>query len=178
MSTKNRMTKISKVVIPKYMTIFADLKKRKVFPNHILDLGFEILSGIDRWKLAGKNPKGYTAAAIYLAYVQLKLKGRQTTIAEHLGVSEATIRARYKDLLKHKKKLMPPKRLQMSNIEKMIIFFRSHRKFVGFKEITEKTGLSRDQIRGALPGIKSRYEVVRKPNPIIGEKWLYQIRKY
>ena len=49
---------------------------------------------------AGKDPMGLAAAALYIACLQNTEKETQKDIAEAAGVTEVTVRNRYKDLLK------------------------------------------------------------------------------
>ncbi|MEM2301705.1 MAG: hypothetical protein QXR14_05795 [Sulfolobales archaeon] len=48
---------------------------------------------------SGKNPEGTAAAAVYLASILLENKKPQKSIAEALGISEVTIRNRYRDII-------------------------------------------------------------------------------
>ncbi len=47
--------------------------------------------------LSGKSPKGYAAAAVYLASIQCNEKRTQKEISQTAGVSEVTIRNRYQE---------------------------------------------------------------------------------
>ena len=49
---------------------------------------------------AGKDPMGLAAAALYIACLQNAEKNTQRDIAEAAGVTEVTVRNRYKDLIK------------------------------------------------------------------------------
>jgi transcription initiation factor TFIIB len=49
---------------------------------------------------AGKDPMGLAAAALYIACLQNTEKNTQKDIAEAAGVTEVTVRNRYKDLIK------------------------------------------------------------------------------
>ena len=49
---------------------------------------------------AGKDPMGLAAAALYIACLQNDEKETQKDIAEAAGVTEVTVRNRYKDLMK------------------------------------------------------------------------------
>ena len=79
-------------------------------------LAFEILTQAKEKKIvAGKDPHGLTAAAIYISCLQTKESRTQREISEASGVTEVTIRNRYKDLKKNlginldkKKKLKKP----------------------------------------------------------------------
>ncbi len=48
----------------------------------------------------GKDPSGMAAAALYIACLQLNEKATQKTIAKAAGVTEVTVRNRYKSLVK------------------------------------------------------------------------------
>jgi len=48
---------------------------------------------------SGKNPEGTAAASIYLASILLESKKPQKSIADSLGISEVTIRNRYRDII-------------------------------------------------------------------------------
>ena len=49
---------------------------------------------------AGKDPMGLAAAVLYIACIQNKMNRTQKEIAEAAGVTEVTIRNRYKTLRK------------------------------------------------------------------------------
>jgi transcription initiation factor TFIIB len=49
---------------------------------------------------AGKDPMGLAAAALYIACLQNTEKETQKDISEAAGVTEVTVRNRYKDLIK------------------------------------------------------------------------------
>ena len=62
----------------------------------------EILGEADRLKITGgKDPMGLAAAALYVACVMNEERRSQKMIAEAAGVTEVTIRNRYKDLKRH-----------------------------------------------------------------------------
>ncbi len=48
---------------------------------------------------SGKDPKGLVAAAIYLASQTLHEAKSQSRIARTIGVTEVTLRSRYKEFL-------------------------------------------------------------------------------
>jgi transcription initiation factor TFIIB len=50
--------------------------------------------------IAGKDPKGLAAAALYIACLQKNEKTTQKDMAEAAGVTEVTVRNRYKELKK------------------------------------------------------------------------------
>lgn len=79
-----------------------------LIPRYINELGLEadieriatniLKVYIDKFSVGGKDPKGLSAGAIYLAN---KIKDRgftQQHIAEVVGITEVTLRSRYKDL--------------------------------------------------------------------------------
>jgi transcription initiation factor TFIIB len=49
--------------------------------------------------VAGKNPYGYIAAAIYIASILVKKKRTQRELAEVARITEATIRTRCKEIV-------------------------------------------------------------------------------
>ena len=88
-----------------------------LIPRYINDLGLDseieqltnkILTVYSsKFSISGKDPKGLSAGAIYLA---CKLKDRETTqqqIVELIGITEVTLRSRYKEL-KNKLKITVP----------------------------------------------------------------------
>jgi len=66
-----------------------------VLSKRILD----VLARHNPASVSGKNPEGAAAASIYLASIILESKRSQKAIADLLGVSEVTIRNRYKDIV-------------------------------------------------------------------------------
>ena len=79
-------------------------------PKHVSDMGLDaeiealIIKFLNIYKsnvsTSGKDPKGIVAGAFYLA---CKIKGRaitQSQVAKALGVTEVTLRSRYKELVK------------------------------------------------------------------------------
>ena len=81
-----------------------------LIPRYIAELGLnaeiEILTTKllkefkSRFSTIGKDPKGICAGAIYLA-CKIKDKGfTQKEIASKIGVTEVTLRSRYKELVK------------------------------------------------------------------------------
>jgi transcription initiation factor TFIIB len=50
---------------------------------------------------AGKDPMGFAAAALYIACKQNGEKKTQKEIADAAGVTEVTVRNRFKNLKKH-----------------------------------------------------------------------------
>jgi transcription initiation factor TFIIB len=79
-----------------------------LIPRYISDLGLDseigtlthnILSAyISKFSVSGKDPKGLCAGAIYLACRIRNLEVTQQQIVEAIGVTEVTLRSRYKDL--------------------------------------------------------------------------------
>lgn len=62
---------------------------------------FQILTEAqERRVISGKDPKGLAASALYIACVENNEKRTQEEIAKEAGVTEVTIRNRYKDLMK------------------------------------------------------------------------------
>jgi transcription initiation factor TFIIB len=54
-----------------------------------------------RYCVGGKDPKGLIAAAIYVACVYHRVVVSQSRIARTVGVTEVTLRSRYKEIMKH-----------------------------------------------------------------------------
>ncbi len=82
---------------------------RSLIPKYIIDLNLDndvrnlcikiLETYFDRFSSSGKDPKGFCAGAIYLA---CKLKNREVTqkfIADTIGVTEVTLRSRFKELV-------------------------------------------------------------------------------
>jgi transcription initiation factor TFIIB len=90
-----------------------------LIPRYISDLGLDseigtlthnILSAyITKFSISGKDPKGLCAGAIYLACRIRILEVTQQQIVETIGVTEVTLRSRYKEL-KTKLKVKVPKK--------------------------------------------------------------------
>jgi transcription initiation factor TFIIB len=55
-------------------------------------------TGVTRNVVAGKNPMSFAASVVYLASVYTGEKRTQTDIAKAAGVTEVTVRNRYRDL--------------------------------------------------------------------------------
>ncbi len=80
-----------------------------LIPRYIANLGLNfyvemltikiLQSYLAKTCFTGKNPKGLCAAAIYLASKLKSIKISQRQIVEEVGVTEVTLRARYKDIL-------------------------------------------------------------------------------
>lgn len=56
-------------------------------------------------RVQGKNPKGLCAGAIYLVCKMSKFKISQKLISEEVGITEVTLRSRYKELLNYIRKV-------------------------------------------------------------------------
>ncbi|MEM1742085.1 MAG: sigma factor-like helix-turn-helix DNA-binding protein, partial [Desulfurococcaceae archaeon] len=56
---------------------------------------------------AGKDPAGLAAAAVYIASLELGEKRTQKEVAQVAGVTEVTVRNRYKELVKELKLNVP-----------------------------------------------------------------------
>jgi transcription initiation factor TFIIIB Brf1 subunit/transcription initiation factor TFIIB len=54
----------------------------------------------EKLQLSGKDPKGYVAAAIYLAAKQLGETRSQQAVATELGITEVTLRSRQREIAK------------------------------------------------------------------------------
>ena len=77
-------------------------------PRYIADLGLDsevegltnkILNAYNsRFSISGKDPKGLCAGAIYLACKMKELEVTQQQIVDSVGVTEVTLRSRYKEL--------------------------------------------------------------------------------
>ena len=79
-----------------------------LIPRYINELGLDaeverlansiLKAYIDKFSVSGKDPKGLCAGAIYLAN-KIKDKGfTQQHIADIIGITEVTLRSRYKEL--------------------------------------------------------------------------------
>lgn len=82
------------MLIPKYSTeLNLSLKIEKT--------STEILKKITKkLSISGKDPKGLVAAAIYLSCQKHKESKSQSKIARTIGITEVTLRSRYKEFLK------------------------------------------------------------------------------
>jgi len=79
-----------------------------LIPRFIADLGLTIdieraaikllQSNLEKKSVSGKDPKGFCAGAIYFASKIPHLSISQKKIAQKVGVSEVTLRSRYKEL--------------------------------------------------------------------------------
>jgi transcription initiation factor TFIIB len=69
-------------------------------PQKIQLIASELLKEAEKEKItAGKDPNGLAAAALYIACIQGEVKTTQKTIAIAAGVTEVTIRNRYKGII-------------------------------------------------------------------------------
>jgi len=81
------------MLIPKYVTeLGLSLEVEKLASNYIKSFQKKI-------SVSGKDPKGLVAAALYLASQQLNQSQSQSKIAHIIGVTEVTLRSRYKEFL-------------------------------------------------------------------------------
>ncbi|MHA1340337.1 MAG: transcription initiation factor IIB [Promethearchaeota archaeon] len=82
------------MLIPKYITeLGLSLEVEKLASNYLKKFQKRI-------SISGKDPKGLVAAALYLAAQQLNQSQSQSKIAHTVGVTEVTLRSRYKEFLK------------------------------------------------------------------------------
>ena len=71
-------------------------------PGHVESAAINILNqAIEAELTSGRGPTGVAAAAIYIASVVYDQRKTQKTIADTVGVTEVTIRNRYKELAKN-----------------------------------------------------------------------------
>jgi transcription initiation factor TFIIB len=71
-------------------------------PGNVESAAINILNqAIEAELTSGRGPTGVAAAAIYIASVVYNKRKTQKTIADTVGVTEVTIRNRYKELAKH-----------------------------------------------------------------------------
>ncbi|MGC8999363.1 MAG: hypothetical protein ACP5JW_08300, partial [Candidatus Bathyarchaeia archaeon] len=68
---------------------------------------------------AGKDPAGLAAAALYIACVKNNEEKTQTEIAEAAGVTEVTVRNRYKALIRDLNIVFPRERIKELAVQKM-----------------------------------------------------------
>jgi transcription initiation factor TFIIB len=81
------------------LTYISKIAERTGISGKTQGLAIEILSDAKRRRAAaGKDPMGLAAAALYLACLQNNEKKTQKDIAEAAGVTEVTVRNRYKTL--------------------------------------------------------------------------------
>ena len=71
-------------------------------PGYVESAAINILNqAIEAELTSGRGPTGVAAAAIYIASVVYDQRKTQKTIADTVGVTEVTIRNRYKELAKN-----------------------------------------------------------------------------
>ena len=81
------------------LTYISKIAERTGISGRTQGLAIQILSDAKRRRAAaGKDPMGLAAAALYLACLQNNEKKTQKDIAEAAGVTEVTVRNRYKSL--------------------------------------------------------------------------------
>lgn len=100
--------KCYKTLIYKLNLIISNINPITLIPRFIADLGFNMDLEVASIKIlkfffqsassCGKDPKGYCAAAIYLAAKLKNYRITQKQIANVVGVCEVTLRSRYKEL--------------------------------------------------------------------------------
>lgn len=82
------------MLIPKYSAeLGLNLEVEKLATDMITKFGKKV-------SISGKDPKGLVAAALYLASQQLNQSKSQSKIARTIGVTEVTLRSRYKEFQK------------------------------------------------------------------------------
>jgi transcription initiation factor TFIIB len=81
------------------MTYVSKIAERADISGQIQGLAIKILMDAKKNRVAsGKDPMGLAAAALYIACLQSNEKKTQKDIAEDAGVTEVTVRNRYKSL--------------------------------------------------------------------------------
>ena len=70
-------------------------------PQDIKLEAHRILSSVGSEAMISRGPTGIAAAAIYLAAKRQKMDRTQSEVAQVAGVTEVTIRNRYKELCEH-----------------------------------------------------------------------------
>ncbi|MFX1464573.1 MAG: hypothetical protein ACFFBF_16235, partial [Promethearchaeota archaeon] len=83
-------------LIPKYIAI---LNLDREIENLVINLLEPIK---DSMYINGKDPRGLVAGALYLVCNLKKIQLTQQQISKVVGISELTIRSRYKELLKNR----------------------------------------------------------------------------
>ena len=82
------------MLVPKYITALG-------LTNDIEKLACEIIKAyIRKYPTAGKDPKGIIAAGIYVACIMHHINLSQSRIAKTIGITEVTLRSRYKETLR------------------------------------------------------------------------------
>ncbi len=88
-----------KVQAPSYLQLIDPITENLQISIKTARLATEIIKAAEKKKIThGKDPKGMTAAAIYIACVLNKEKMAQKEIADEAQVTEVTLRNRYKEL--------------------------------------------------------------------------------
>jgi len=81
------------------LTYISKIAEKTGISGHTQGLAIKILNDAKRRRAAsGKDPMGLAAAALYIACLQANEKKTQKDIAEAAGVTEVTVRNRYKTL--------------------------------------------------------------------------------
>jgi transcription initiation factor TFIIB len=94
--------------------------------------------------VVGKSPLGIAAAVLYIACLLKNEKKTQKEIAEAAGVTEVTVRNRYKDLNKGLKLSVEPSATPKEVIsESPVLKVRINRIYETILEIAEKAGISK-----------------------------------
>ncbi len=86
-----------KALIPRFC---ADLGLEFQLEHEIIEL---LKNYMTKLIICGKDPKGYVAGAIYLVSKFKNINLTQKRVAQVIGVTEVTLRSRYKELLNHMK---------------------------------------------------------------------------
>jgi transcription initiation factor TFIIB len=90
------------------LTFVSKIAERTQIPGKIQGEAIKILADAKRQRFAsGKDPMGLAAAALYIACLMNNEKVTQKDIAEAAGVTEVTVRNRYKALTRQLKLQMP-----------------------------------------------------------------------
>jgi len=85
--------------IPDPLTYISKIAERIGISGQTQGLAIKILREARRKRVvAGKDPMGLAAATLYIACLQRKEKKTQKDVAEAAGVTEVTVRNRYKSL--------------------------------------------------------------------------------
>ncbi|MGQ4873191.1 MAG: transcription initiation factor IIB [Promethearchaeota archaeon] len=81
-------------LIPKYISLLG-------LDNEIAKLANQLIKSFkEKVRISGKDPKGICAGAIYLACKLRRIERTQREIAKVIGVTEVTLRSRFKELMK------------------------------------------------------------------------------
>ena len=90
------------------LTYVSKIAERTGISGQTQGLAIKILNEAKQKRAAsGKDPMGLAAAALYIACLQSNEKKTQKDIAEAAGVTEVTVRNRYKNLKRHLKLELP-----------------------------------------------------------------------